>query len=284
MAKFRNINFKSKKTWKNILIIGLAIITLVGAIVGLSALFRKSEETTKEINPTYAIGGLTETGAYLETKESIYTKDAFECYGLKTSLEFDNNISYRLYFYNENNSFIESTEKLTDAFDSEDTSLPFGAKYCRVVITPNEDSKISWYEKSGYAKQLTIKVAKVQKDVKISEDLLVWDSSLEGKYFNNSLTSYGTSESFRSSKIIDLTGYSQVKVCFSKVLSGMYSKFAFAGTDVNLSFLSSYNLEDMDYVVDGSIYYVVIDIPVGASCCGLSGLSLDGCSYSIYAC
>lgn len=159
MAKFKNINFKSKKTWKNILIVGLAIITLVGAIVGLSALFRKSEETTKEISPSYAIGGLTEQGAYLEKKESIYTKDAFECQGLNVKLAFDNNISYRIFFYDYEDKFVNATEKLTTNYD-EDVSI--FVKSARIVITPNDDSKVSWYEKGNYSKQLTISVNKEQ--------------------------------------------------------------------------------------------------------------------------
>lgn len=160
MAKIKKLNFKSKKTWKSILIIGLAIITLIGAVIGITALFRKSEEkTTKEINPTYAIGGLNEDGTYLETKESIYTKDAFECKGLNVKLAFDNNISYRIFFYDFDDNFVSSTGKLTTNY-SEDIDL--FVKSARIVITPNEDSKISWYEKSGYAKQLTISVDKEQ--------------------------------------------------------------------------------------------------------------------------
>lgn len=159
MAKFRNINWKSKKTWKNILVIGLAVITLIGAIVGLTALFRKSEETTKEISPSWAIGGLTETGAYLKTKESIYTKDAFECKGLNVKIDFDNNVSYRIFFYDYDDNFVSSTSKLTANYNEDIDVL---VKSARIVITPNDDSKISWYEKNSYAKQLTISVDKEQ--------------------------------------------------------------------------------------------------------------------------
>lgn len=160
MAKNKKINWKSKKTWKNALIIGLACITLVGAIVGLSALFRKSEETTKEINPTFAVGGLTEQGKYLETEESIYTEDAFACQGLDIELDFKSNISYRVFFYDVDKDFISSTTSLTSNYDEEIT--PKFSTYARIVITPNDDDKISWYEKNGYANQLTISVNKEQ--------------------------------------------------------------------------------------------------------------------------
>ena len=144
MAKQRKkINWKSKKTWKNALIIGLACITCVGAIVGLSSLFRKSEETTHEISPTYAVGGLTSQGKYLETEESIYSKDAFECYGLKTSLVFDNNISYQLYFYDESNEFVGKTEELTNSYNSENSLMPLNTKYCRRGSSPFREPRRS---------------------------------------------------------------------------------------------------------------------------------------------
>ncbi len=158
MAK--KINFKSKSLWKKIGLGVLAGVVLIGAVFGVTALFRKAEEETqKEISPSWAIGGLTEDGAYLETKESIYTKDAFECKGLNIKMDFDNNISYRIFFYDYNDDFVSSTENLTTNY-SEDVDL--FVKSARIVITPNEDSKISWYEKSGYAKQLTISVDKDQ--------------------------------------------------------------------------------------------------------------------------
>ena len=165
MAK-RKINWKSKKTWKQVLVIGLAVITIIGAIVGLSALFRKGEETTKVVNPSYAVGGLTNDGKFLETEESIYTKDAFACKGLDVDIAFENNISYEIFFYNANGVFMEKTGTLTDSY-SED--IPFFATQCRIVITPNEDDKISWFEKNGYANQLTISVDKEQ-ETKVEEE------------------------------------------------------------------------------------------------------------------
>lgn len=165
MAKKKKINFKSKKTWKNILLVGLACITLVGAIAGISALFKKSEETTKVINPSYAIGGLTEQGTYLETEESIYTENAFECQGLDIELDFRSNVSYRVFFYNEDSEFVSSTSKLIANYDEETT--PVVAKFARIVITPNDDTEIKWYEKGRYANQLTISVSKEQGDLNL---------------------------------------------------------------------------------------------------------------------
>ncbi|MBQ8908993.1 MAG: hypothetical protein IJY90_01725 [Clostridia bacterium] len=213
MAKLKKINFKSKKTWKNILVVGLACLTIVGAIVGLSALFRKSEETTKVINPTYAVGGLTDDGKYKETEESIYTKDAFECQGLDVDLDFRSNISYRIFFYDNENDFLSSTAKLTSNYDEETT--PMLARYARIVITPNDDTKVSWYEKGGYAEQLTIRVNKEQ-NFKIAEEYSVDLSTLKTKAF---FTNEEYKENFLASDTMScvILDVSELKTIYSKV-------------------------------------------------------------------
>lgn len=277
MAMKKKINWKSKKTWKTILCIGLAVITLVGAIVGISALFRKSEETTKTMSPSYAIGGLTEKGTYLETKESIYTKNAFECYGLKTSLTFDNDISYKLYFYDENNEFIESTEKLTTAFDSSKTNMPALTKYCRVVITPNDDSKISWYEKSSYAKQLTIKVNKDQtKSVGVAvylKNYFELDNEHVGtiicttEYILGSSLKYSEMSDHSCSKAIDVSGLagSTVRITYSKVHSTLVGGYLFA--DVNNEYVDAKNfmdnLSEYSFTIPSNASFLYVNIVDG---------------------
>ena len=171
MAK-KNI-FKNKSLWKKIGLGCLAGALTIGAIAGVSALVKESEETTKIINPTYAVGGLTENGAYLETEGSLYTENAFECQGLDIELDFKSNISYRVFFYDNENDFLSSTPKLTANYD-EDTT-PLFARFARVVITPNEDEEIKWYEKSGYANQLTISVDKEQ-DFDLTEKLANYEN------------------------------------------------------------------------------------------------------------
>ena len=159
MAK--KFNLKNKSLWKKIGIGAVAGVLGLGAVMGVGALLEKQEEvTTKNIHLSYEVGGLTEDGKYLETKESIYTKDAFECQGLDVDLAFNNNVSYRVYFYDNDNNFLSSTDTLTENYD--ETTTPKYASYARIVVTPNDDDKISWYEVNGYAKQLEIEVNKEQ--------------------------------------------------------------------------------------------------------------------------
>lgn len=163
MAK---INLKSKKMWRDILVITLSCIAIVGVFFGIFALSEKlDEQTTRTIHPSYGVGGLTEDGKYLETESSIYTKEAFECQGLNVKMAFANTASYRIYFYDGDNNFIGATEILEENFDEK--NVPYFAEFARIVITPDEDEKISLLEVSGYANQLTISVNKEQEEVAV---------------------------------------------------------------------------------------------------------------------
>ena len=252
MAK--KINFKSKKTWKQILIIALSCLLLVGAIMGITALFRQREETTKTISPSYAIGGLTETGTYLDTEESIYTKDAFECDGMEIIPVFENNISYRVFYYNYNNEFLSSTEELTGKYSALRPEL---ARYCRIVITPNDDQEIKWYEVNGYAKQLEISVYKEQKfELK---NFFVADASREGYICADSglgtEVTYNVSTGHGVTQPIDCTGIKSFIFVFNESnRDETFSYFYF--TAQNLSIYSG-------RITDGGLE-VIVEVPDGA--------------------
>lgn len=157
---------KIKKKWKSILSVCLTVVLGIGAIFGVTRLIDKSQETHKSISPSYSVGGLSSDGKYVETDESIYTKTAFECQGLKITPDFDSQVSYQVFFYDMNEQFLESTSEMTEFYQG----APLLAKYARIEITPQEDDKVSWYEVLKYAKQLTVEVAK-QQDFNIEEKL-----------------------------------------------------------------------------------------------------------------
>ena len=68
---------------KKIVAIVLGLVTVAGAVFGVSALAKYAKEEQKTIHPTFSVGGLTETGVYEETDDTIYTKDSFEAKGLE---------------------------------------------------------------------------------------------------------------------------------------------------------------------------------------------------------
>ena len=159
---------------KKIVLIILAIVLCAGVvgggIVGILKLSGSGKLDKKNISKfTYSVGGLDSNGKYKSTNASVYTKDAFECQGLDCSLEFDNNVSYQVYFYDQNNDFVHTTGKLTGAFVKD--SVPFFAKYARIVITPNDDDVVTKTEIFKYASQLKVSVNREQGFKNYTENL-----------------------------------------------------------------------------------------------------------------
>ena len=166
------------KGLKIALIVVLILAAVGGGTAGIISLVDSDKFDTKNISDlSFGIGGLDSAGKYMSTDKSIYTKDAFECQGLSVSLEFDSEISYQIYFYDQNNDFVHTTGKLESAFVSD--SIPFFAKYARIVITPDDDEKVTTLEVLKYAKQLNVKVNREQGFKNYTENLL--DFKYQGK-------------------------------------------------------------------------------------------------------
>ena len=159
---------------KKIVTIILAIVLCAGVvgggIAGILKLSGSGKLDKKNISKfSYSVGGLDGNGKYKSTNASVYTKDAFECQGLDCSLDFDNNVSYQVYFYDQNNDFVHTTGKLTGAFVKD--SVPFFAKYARIVITPNDDDVVTKTEIFKYASQLKVSVNREQGYKNYTENL-----------------------------------------------------------------------------------------------------------------
>ena len=148
---------KSKKTILNIVLIALSCILVFGLVFGIAKTV--GDKDTKTIHPSFSVGSLTADGKYQESENQIYTKKAFECIGLNVALDFDAEITYQIFFYNYDGSFLVATPSLSEHYKD---GAPLLATHARIVITPNEDEEIKFYEVGGYANQLSIKVDKVQ--------------------------------------------------------------------------------------------------------------------------
>ena len=149
---------------KKIVAIVLGLVTVAGAVFGVSALAKYAKEEQKTIKPTFSVGGLTEMGVYEETDDTIYTKNAFEAKGLEIKLDFDSNVKYQVFFYDKLDKFISCTEVYTE---SQNISVPLEA-CARLEVTPiwgadaPLEKEIKWYETAKYANQLEIRVDKRQ--------------------------------------------------------------------------------------------------------------------------
>lgn len=154
MSSFKQrLNFRWIITW---IILGLLSISMIFAFVKID-----KNQDTKEINGSvfnYSIGLLDEEGAYEQGTSSIYLKDYYSVDGLVIKLEEDATVTYKLCFYDEDKEFIEQTDSLSGNYDS--SAIPETAEYFRVMITPTNDSEVSFFEIDDYAKMLTVTINK----------------------------------------------------------------------------------------------------------------------------
>ncbi len=153
----------SKRTWKVILSWVLTIAVVIGVICGVVAVVKAIDSDNRTVHSTWARGTLDEEGKYEESKEYIYTKNAFECDGLEISLDFDATIEYEVVFYDKNGDLLATNGRtgfLTGAYGGEEDTVPAGAYYARVIVKATNDDTITSLEVSKYARQITISVAK----------------------------------------------------------------------------------------------------------------------------
>ena len=140
-------------------VLTFVLITILS--VGLIAVAVKLDDSikTRDVSVTeYTIGALGDTGKEKEDTGSIVTEDFINVSGLTITVKEDANVTYKLYFYDEEKEFISATEELDT--DTNSTTVVEGAKYFKIVITPTGDSEISNLEISKYAKRLTVTVNK----------------------------------------------------------------------------------------------------------------------------
>lgn len=163
---FRNI------PWRNVLIITLVAVLGIGAVAGISAIAKEEKKTIS--STVFSRGAIDQNGFYVESDNSIYTKDLIECQGLEIEPDFEASGHYQVFYYNSNKSFIGATQFLdcqSNGVYVKGENFAF-AKYCRIVITPAtpkddygntvEDYKIKFYEVAGIANKFTITVNKDQ--------------------------------------------------------------------------------------------------------------------------
>ena len=155
-----------KFTWKKLLAVLLAIITFAGTIFGLVKLSEKMKDDKTKASSVFEVGGLdASTGKYVDTDTSIYTKNSFKAKGLEIKLDFDSNITYQVYFYDELGEFVSCSE----VYDKGHKFYTPAYHEVRILVTPVWDLKstedeqvIKWYNVHKYSSQLEIRVDKNQ--------------------------------------------------------------------------------------------------------------------------
>ena len=100
---------------------------------------------------------LNEDGEEVESDKSIVTRNAFTTDGMTVVFDADAKVTYKLYFYDEDEKLLSATDDLAEDFSG---TIPEKAVWAKAVITPteDEDGKVSLTEVFGYASALTITV------------------------------------------------------------------------------------------------------------------------------
>ncbi len=151
---------------------GVAAITAVA--FGVKAIVDYTKNDLKTINPSFEVGSLGSDGKYVADEGSLYTKEAFGCYGLQVKPDFDSGVDYQVFYYDILDNFVSSSEVLSEGYGAE---APVNGAYARIVITPrdDEDGKIGFTEKIKYSNQITVKVKKEQN---IDERFFILDGKI----------------------------------------------------------------------------------------------------------
>ena len=157
MSSFKKRFSKNNLKWfVTYLLISVLAIGLIFAFAKIS----DSEETkTLKSNIfTYSIGCIDDEGKFDKDDSSICLRDFYLVEDVVIEIDDKAEVTYKMFFYDEDEKFIRCTNDLSSDYDSSIT--PATAKYFKLVIIPVEDSDVSVFEIGSYASQLTITVNK----------------------------------------------------------------------------------------------------------------------------
>ena len=146
-----------KKKIGLIVTFALVFALIVGAFVRIGNM-----ETSKKLTiGDYQVATINATGKVSESKQNIVTKDLLQLEDIEIKLDEDATISYKVFYYDEDEKFISASDVKTSDYEIENVS---NAKYVRVLITPaqvdGEPAEVSALNMHNYTSQITIKVAK----------------------------------------------------------------------------------------------------------------------------
>lgn len=222
---------------------GVAALTAVG--FGVKAIVDYTKNDLKKITLSYDVGNLGADGKYVADESTLYTKEAFGCYGLQVKPDFDSAVNYQIFYYDILDNYISSTEVMSDGYIGE---APLNGAYARIVIEPkeDEDGKISWTERVSYPKQLSIKINKNQDIEKrfgsFKGKMLQVVFDTESLVFTNKLTFVSTSMTWEVNDLHCVTSTTVLKVNGGTTLK--YDS-SFLGESYSNSCIRIYQFKDL---------------------------------------
>lgn len=145
---------------KNGKMVLVTVLSLVALALSGGALIRQiSKEKTKELpSYSYTIGAVTDEGKIDAEDKTCITSDKLQVKDLVSiEIEEDAEVTVSVHWYDE-----EGTLLKTDAVTDGTPVAPEGAETFRIEIEPtdDDDGKVSAFEKSDYAKLVTVTLKK----------------------------------------------------------------------------------------------------------------------------
>ena len=242
MARFR---IKSK--WKSVLAGVLVVATVFGAVMGISALFKKDTRTLG--STAFSVGALSDKGQVQKYDQAIIS-DYFECQGLTIEPNDNATGSYKVFYYTSNKVFVGSSDEMTpkDGVYKMGVTYPVAA-YARVMITPavsadeygvEESFRIRFYEVYKYAAEFKIVVSKKQHlRVNLYEDSkAIYGLTFDKMMYEEVITIVEDPQTKVSEKIVVNPKYSKYEIyvrCTPPCTSAMNAAIACEDTDISVS-------------------------------------------------
>ena len=143
-------------------IIAIGLLVLAGFVALAFSKIDGLQVNRKLTKSDYHVGAISvESGKIIESKQNFYS-DLFEVEDAEIKINEDATASYKVFFYDEDGKYIESTASLTEDLSAD--SIPETAKYFRIVVTPalvdEEPVECSAFNVSRYVSQISVTVAK----------------------------------------------------------------------------------------------------------------------------
>lgn len=135
----------------------IAVVCSVLALTGVVATAAVLNDQIDEVQLKtwdYEVATLDAEGDVDESEANVVTKDFITVNGLQIKVMEEAEISYEVFFYDEDEDFISKTESLIVDFDS--SAIPEDAEFVKILITHEKDDEISWGEKNEYSQMLEV--------------------------------------------------------------------------------------------------------------------------------
>ena len=152
---------KKKQMGKFIGIIAgvLAGIIALGTIIGLT----RNDEKTLNRWFDFEVAAVEADGDLDKDAETNIVSDLVDVKGLKVEIDDNEDLTFKVHYYDEDGEYISSTAALTE-YDAqaEDTVLPEGAEKARVEFTHAKDDEISFDERIEYLGDVKVTLTEVE--------------------------------------------------------------------------------------------------------------------------